>query len=109
AVSDNPFKAGHTVSVLRDRVGGYEPGSSIRTKSLVRLAEPVDGVVLHADSKLLLQPFDVIVTELAAKTTIPVIRRVADDRVCSRPLDAQRVVATDARQVRERQDALVDS
>ena len=56
--------------------------------------------VLHADTKLVLEPLDVLVAEHPPSTGIAVVGRVADDGVRSWPLEPQSVPAPDARSPR---------
>src|SRR6266545_5590679 len=103
---DDPFEALLARASLRDRVRGDQTSPAARLEAVVRLPEPVHGVVLEPDAELLLQPLRVGVPELAPDLLRAVVRRVADDRIRFRPLDLEGVVTADAGKIGERQDFL---
>lgn len=72
----------------------------------MRFAEPVDAVVLHADSERGCEPLHIVVPEDATEVLRAVERRVADDGVRPRPRHREGVARADAGQVGQRQRRL---
>jgi hypothetical protein len=69
---------------------------------VLRLAEPVDAIVLDTDLERSLQPLDVGITTGGTYVRSPEERRVPDDAVGSRPEHLESVGGLDAGQIDQR-------